>query len=93
MVAVVLTAAVRDLVNAAPETRIISVSSSEADDGRGDGDTGGDCATTGPMSLSLRAERAGGGGGREYVVTVESRDRHGNASRQATSVPVPENAH
>jgi len=40
------------------------------------------------MSLALRAER-GGGGGRDYVVTVESRDRFGNASRRTTAVGVP----
>jgi hypothetical protein len=89
MVPVVLAADVGDLVDGAPETRIISVSSSEPDDGHGDGHTTGDWAITGPLSLALRAERGGGGGGRVYRITVESRDRFGNASRRTTAVGVP----
>ena len=48
MVPVVLAAEVKDLVDGAPETRIISLSSSEPDDGGGDGHTSGDSAITGP---------------------------------------------
>ena len=71
-----------------PETRIVSVKSNEPVNGTGDGDTAPDWEVTGALTLNLRAERAGGGG-RVYVITVESRGDSGNASTRTVTVTVP----
>jgi hypothetical protein len=89
MVLVSLTAEVVDLVDTAPATHIISVTSNELDNGLGDGDTASDWEITGALTLNLRAERAGGGSGRVYTITVESRDRAGNVSTRTVEVRVP----
>lgn len=69
--------------------RVSSVSSSEPDNGLGDGDTAGDTQITGTDSVVLRAERAGNGPGRVYTIAVECRDAFKNTSRETTSVTVP----
>jgi hypothetical protein len=92
MVAVVLTADVSDAVDGAPATRILSVTSNEAADAHGDGHSASDWRITGDLALSLRAERAGGGTGRIYTITVESRDAAGNASTATVEVIVPHDA-
>jgi hypothetical protein len=70
-------------------TKIVSVTSNEADNGLGDGDTAIDFVITGDLSLSLRAERSGKGDGRVYTITVEAVDAAGNASELTTTVSVP----
>ena len=89
MVAVTLTAAVQDAGDAAPRTKIVSVTSNEAGNGPGDGNTAGDWEITGDLTLNLRAERAGGGSGRVYTIVVESRDAADNASTASVAVLVP----
>jgi hypothetical protein len=89
MVAVTLSAQVTDAVDAAPATRIVSVTSSEPVKGTGDGDISPDWKVTGDLTLDLRAERAGKGAGRVYTVTVESRDDFGNTSVRTVTVAVP----
>jgi hypothetical protein len=91
MVPVTVTASVADAVDPSPITRILSVSSNEAANGSGDGNTDADWQITGPMTVNLRAERAGNGAGRVYTITVESRDRFGNASLRPVTVAVPHN--
>jgi len=68
---------------------ITSVTSSEPDNGLGDGDTAGDIQITGDLTVSLRAERSGKGNGRTYTITVECKDAAGNASTSTTTVTVP----
>src|SRR5262249_57282040 len=87
MVPVTVTASVSDAVDPAPVTRIVGVSSSEPGDGSGDVDW----QITGPLTVDLRAERSGNGPGRVYTITLESRDRFGNASQRAVMVSVPHN--
>jgi hypothetical protein len=70
-------------------TRIVSVSSNEPDNGLGDGDTAGDFEITGPMTLKLRAERAGNGNGRTYTILVEASDEAGNTATAEVHVLVP----
>ena len=89
MVPVSLTVQVSDLVDTAPATRIISVASNEPENGSGDGNTDPDWEITGALTLNLRAERDGGGSGRVYTITVESRDGGGNASTRTVEVRVP----
>jgi hypothetical protein len=83
MVAVTIAAAVTDAVDAAPVTRIVSVTSNEGGSA--------DWQITGPLSLNLRATRLGEGSGRIYTITIESRDASGNVSTTTTTVVVPHN--
>jgi len=88
LVAVTLTASVDDNIGV-ESVQIISATSNEPDNGVGDGDTANDIQITGAMTLNLRAERAGGGGGRIYTITVEARDAAGNATQRTVTVAVP----
>lgn len=59
---------------------IVGASSSEADNGLGDGDTEGDIAFDYyAQSIGLRAERSGLGEGRDYLITVMANDIGGQA--------------
>jgi hypothetical protein len=80
---------VAEAVDAAPVTRIIGVASNEPEHGADDADTAPDWRIRGDLALEVRAERAGGGSGRVYTITVESRDRFGNASTATVDVVVP----
>ena len=91
LVPVRLTASVTDAVDPAPVTRIVLVRSSQDDDdhrGRGRDHREKDWEITGPLTLKLRAERDGHHE-RVYTITVESRDRFGNASHRQVTVVVP----
>ena len=89
MVRVNIAAVVSDLVDPAPVTKIISVTSNEPIDGPGDGHSSPDWQITGDLTLLVRAERSGEGTGRIYTITVESRDSFGNAALQTVTVSVP----
>lgn len=68
---------------------ITSVTSNEPANGTGDGDTAPDFGIVDPSFLvRLRAERAGGGTGRVYKITVTCTDGT-NASSASTTVTVP----
>jgi hypothetical protein len=73
------------------ESRIVSVSSNEPVNGKGDGNTEVDWLITGPLSLKLRAERSGPGSGRVYTIVVETSDESGNTVTKQTQVKVPHN--
>jgi len=75
---------VAEAVDAAPATRILTVASNEPEEGT----LAQDWAIIGELTLQVRAERAGGGSGRVYTITVESRDAAGNASTRAVDVVV-----
>jgi hypothetical protein len=89
MIAVTVTSSVADAVDPSPSSRIVAVSSSEAQTGLWKGDIGPDWEIPGPLTLNLRAERLGSGPGRVYTIVVESRDRFGNASTKTVNVLVP----
>jgi hypothetical protein len=82
MVPVVVGVRVRDAVDGTPDTRIVSVTSNEPTDGT-------DWEVTGPLTLNLRADRAGSGTGRVYTIVVASIDDFGNASTVSLYVVVP----
>lgn len=70
--------------------KIISVSSNEAEDAPGSGNTSPDWQIIGDHAVKLRAERSGQGSGREYTITVQAVDSAGNLSEPATTtVTVP----
>jgi hypothetical protein len=66
----------------------VTASSSEPDDGTGDGDTPGDIVVRGG-DVTLRAERAGLGSGRVYTITAAATDVAGNASSLEAACFVP----
>jgi len=70
-----------DNSGADPSCSVVSVGS--------DGGGSGDSEITGPLSLKLRAKRAGKGSGRTYTASVECVDAAGNAATASVDVVVP----
>ncbi|MDH4037264.1 MAG: HYR domain-containing protein [Candidatus Krumholzibacteria bacterium] len=68
---------------------ILEVTSNEAGNGTGDGNTEPDWMITGDTTLKLRAERSGGGDGRIYSVRVRCEDSSGNGDEHTVTVTVP----
>lgn len=85
MVPVQLGLDVSEACDSAPRFQIVSVTSNEP------GSDDNDWEITGPLSLKLRAERAGSNGDRVYTVTVAAIDSFGNSSQHAMPVTVPLN--
>lgn len=76
-----------------PTFSLLSITSDEPDDGCGDGHTrddiqGADYGTP-DTSFELRAERGGGGDGRTYTITYESRNARGLADTASFAIRVP----
>jgi hypothetical protein len=73
--------------------RLISATSSEPDNGLGNGDTIGDIqgAQTGTddREFDVRSERSRTGPGRVYTIVYEARDASGNATVRTATVVVP----
>ena len=88
MVPVSLAVSVADACDSSASCHIKSVTANEPVNGIGDGNTSPDWILTGPLSLELRAERAGNGNGRIYTITVECTDGSGNSSTKAVEVVV-----
>ncbi|MCI0478960.1 HYR domain-containing protein, partial [Candidatus Uhrbacteria bacterium] len=88
MVSIALTVEATDAVDPSPSIEIVSVSSNQPVNGTGDGDTAPDWVITGPLSLQLRAERAGDND-RIYTITVSATDLYGNVSTATIEVRVP----
>jgi hypothetical protein len=76
-----------DAADPAPQTRIVAVSSSDAPNGHGDGNTIIDYVITGLLTVELRAERSGNTV-RLYTVTFETTDASGNVSRSTSVIRV-----
>ena len=89
LVAVELKVSAWDACDPQPVCAIVSVESSEPEDGLGDGDTAPDWVIDGDLSVQLRAERAGTGDDRVYTITVECTDASGNSTLGTTTVVVP----
>ena len=71
---------------------VLSVTSSEPENGTGDGDTAPDWEIVDSHHLRLRAERAGtGNSSRIYTITVTCTDAAGNTTTKSTTVVVPRN--
>jgi len=89
MVAVTVTVIASDLVDPNPTSHIISITSNQAVDGNGDGNTSPDWEITGPLTANLRAERVGGAD-RVYTITIETTDFSGNTAHGTVTVSVPQ---
>lgn len=73
----------------AVQCQLTSVTSNEPINGRGDGNTDWDWELTGPLTVNLRAERAGPLTGRVYTLGVVCTDAAGHTATTSTSVVVP----
>jgi hypothetical protein len=87
MINVTVSVIATDLVDPAPMSHIVSVSSNQPLNGTGDGDTSPDWQITGPLTLQLRSERAGGVV-RIYTITIAATDASGNTSQGTVTVTV-----
>ena len=72
-----------------PITCQITVTSSEPENGTGDGDAAPDWEILNDHHLKLRAERAGNGNGRIYTVKISCTDQYGNTGIGTRTVLVP----
>ena len=76
-----------------PAVRLVSVTSSEPEDGTGDGDLPQDIqgasVGTPDVDFQLRAERQGGGSGRIYEVCYTATDQSSNVATYCATVTVP----
>jgi probable HAF family extracellular repeat protein len=84
LVPVTVSASVTDNCDAAPMTRIQSVTCSDTA-------ARGDIQITGPMTCVLAASKAANGDTRIYTITVISTDASGNSASRTTTVSVPKN--
>jgi hypothetical protein len=87
MVDVTVTVAATDNCDAAPVSRIVSVSSNQAINGPGDGNTNPDYVITGNLTVKLRAERTANQD-RTYTLTISTTDFSGNVTTTTTTVVV-----
>ena len=67
---------------------MLTATSSEPENGAGDGNTGPDIVIAGG-SVAVRAERSGTGVGRVYTITATATDRAGNTTREVSVCVVP----
>jgi hypothetical protein len=84
-----------DICDPAPSVRLVSITSNEPDNERGDGDgntvddiQGADIGTA-DTSFFLRAERSGRRTGRVYTIVYEAEDESGNTTQARAIVEVP----
>ncbi|MBW7882731.1 MAG: ExeM/NucH family extracellular endonuclease [Caldilineaceae bacterium] len=68
---------------------LVSVTSSEPDNGLGDGDTPHDIVIVDDRTFNLRAERQGGGPGRVYTIVYKATSACGAESTATATVTVP----
>lgn len=92
-VPVTITVTSTDVCDSNPAIRLVSITSNEAADAPGSGNTSPDVrgATFGTddRQFELRAERSGRGTGRIYTITYEAEDRSGNKTTRSVTVTVP----
>lgn len=86
------TVTVFDYCDPMPEVVLLSIVSTEADNGLGDADTPNDIQEavlgTDDRQFKVRAERSGQGSGRIYTVTYRATDSAGNSTDAAATVTV-----
>ena len=85
------TVTVYDAVDSSPTLMLVSVTSNEADNGNGDGNTTNDIVIINDTTFKLRAERSGTGQGRIYTITYRATDASGNSAEATITITVPHN--
>jgi hypothetical protein len=81
MVPVTIAVSAGDLADASPTCNVVGISANEG--------TSADWAITGPLTVTLRADRDGAGSGRVYTISVRCIDHSGNGSMATMTVTVP----
>jgi hypothetical protein len=93
LMTIAATVTASDVCDSSPTVELLSITSSEPDNGLGDGDVAGDIQGaafgTFDTSFQLRAERSGSGNGRTYTVTYRATDDSGNVTTVSATVFVP----
>jgi hypothetical protein len=72
-----------------PRVTLLSVTTSEPEDGQGSGNTPGDIVITEDGRIFLRAERSGTGNSRTYTITYRATDASGKSTTASADVLVP----
>jgi hypothetical protein len=72
-----------------PISCALSITSNEAVNGKGDGNTSDDWMVVDNHHIKLRAERSGKGTDRVYTITATCTDKYGNKSMKTATVTVP----
>jgi hypothetical protein len=83
------TVSVSDNFDTDPTITLLSVTSNEPDNGKGDGNTINDVVVVDDFHFMLRAERSGTGSGRIYTIDYRVTDACGNSATASTEVTVP----
>jgi hypothetical protein len=82
---------VADLGDLAPKITLISFTSNEPDNAKGDGNTINDIVKVDDFTFNMRAERSGSGSDRIYTITYKATDVSGNFAMASVTVEVPHN--
>jgi hypothetical protein len=77
--------------NCSAISSVLSVTSNEAINAQGDGNTDPDWVVVDNHHVLLRSERSGQGNGRIYTITIDSSDAAGNHTIKTVTVKVPKN--
>jgi hypothetical protein len=85
------TVTVHDVVDPSPTVTLVSVTSNEPENGKGDGNTTNDIEIVNDTTFRLRAERSGRGDGRIYTITYRATDASGNSAEASVTITVPHN--
>ena len=85
------TVTVYDAVDSSPTLILVSVTSNEPDNGKGDGNTTSDITILSDTMFKIRAERSGNGDGRVYTITYRATDASGNSAEASVIITVPHN--
>jgi hypothetical protein len=72
-----------------PRVTLLSVTTSEPEDGQGSGNTASDIVITEDGRIFLRAERSGTGNDRTYTITYRATDASGKSTTASADVLVP----
>ncbi|WP_020680771.1 ExeM/NucH family extracellular endonuclease [Marinobacterium rhizophilum] len=88
-VEVVATVTATDETDATPLIKLLSVVSTEPDNGDDDGNTTDDVRIIDDYHFELRAERSGSGLGRAYIITYSAENAAGTSTEASATVWVP----
>lgn len=89
MVEIKVNTQVSDNVDPNPSVGLVSITSNEGQNMKGDGNTATDIKIETDGRVFLRAERSGTGTGRIYTLTYSARDSAGNVTQATAQVKVP----